>query len=56
MRAEAPDSYMWSPGGPLSAGSLGMIGGDKFDRPVFDDKVAKDREHQYDGLNGGVNW
>jgi len=47
---------MWSLDGPLQEDSLGMFNGDKFDRPVFDDKVAKDAEMQHDGLKGGVAW
>ena len=40
----------------LQPRSLGLFADDKFDRPVFDDKVAKDSEMQLGGLNGGVVW
>ena len=53
---ESPDTYMWSLDGPLQEDTLGLFNGEKFDRPVFDDKVAKDAEMQYDGLKGGVAW
>ena len=43
-RAETLDSFMWSQDGPLQEGSLGLFSGDKFDRPVFDDKTATDSE------------
>ena len=52
--AEAPGSYMWSPDTLLQEASLGLFAGDRFDRPVFDDKIVKDSEMQYDGLKGGV--
>ncbi len=47
---------MWSQDGPLQEGSIGLFAGDKFDRPVFDDKTANAAEMQYDGFKGGVVW
>ena len=56
MHVEAPGVYMWSPDTPLQDASLGLFAGERFDRPVFDDTVAKDSEMQFDGLKGGVTW
>ena len=35
---------------------MGLFAGERFDRPVFGDTIAKDTEMQYDCLKGGVLW